>query len=93
MNGRSANGLRLAGHGRCRPRVVRSRTAPKRLRLEPISVKELALSLPKSAWHKVEWRVGTAERLPSRFAHVRVHIARNGVKRSERRPEEWPLIE
>jgi SRSO17 transposase len=44
---------------------------PKRLRLDarhqPISVKELALSLPKRAWHRVEWREGTAERLSSRF--------------------------
>jgi len=70
---------------------------PKRLRLDarhqPISVKELALSLPKRAWHRVEWREGTAERLSSRFARVRIRVARNDVKRSEPRPEEWLLIE
>jgi len=70
---------------------------PKRLRLDtkhqPISVKELALSLPKRAWHRVEWREGTAERLSSRFARVRIRVARNDGKRSEPRPEEWLLIE
>jgi len=62
-------------------------------RHQPISVKELALSLPKRAWHRVEWREGTAERLSSRFARVRIRVARNDVKRSEPRPEEWLLIE
>ena len=60
---------------------------------QPISVKELALSLPKSAWHRVEWREGTAEPLSSRFARVRVRVARNDAKRRQPRPEEWLLIE
>jgi SRSO17 transposase len=70
---------------------------PKRLRLDaqhqPVSVKELALSLPKRAWRRIEWREGTAGRLASRFACVRVRIARNDAKRSKQRPEEWLLIE
>jgi SRSO17 transposase len=70
---------------------------PKRLRLDarhqPVSVKDLALSLPKRAWRTTEWREGTAEPLASRFACARVRIARNDVKRSEQRPEEWLLIE
>ena len=70
---------------------------PKRLRFDaqhqPVSVKELALSLPKRAWRRIEWREGTAGRLASRFACVRVRIARNDVKRSKQRPEEWLLIE
>src|SRR5438270_12029723 len=49
---------------------------PKRLRRDarhwPISVKDLALSLPKSAWHTIEWREGSADILSSRFALVRV---------------------
>src|SRR5260370_42297565 len=40
---------------------------PKRLRLDtqpqPVSVKELALSLPKRAWHTAEWGEGAARRL------------------------------
>src|SRR5258708_29214558 len=58
---------------------------PKRLRLDathqPISVKELALSLPKRAWHRVEWREGTPERLSSRFARVRIRVARTSPGR------------
>src|SRR5262245_56732916 len=38
----------------------------------PLSVKALALGLPKSAWRTVTWREGTAEHLSSRFARVRV---------------------
>jgi hypothetical protein len=37
--------------------------------------------------------IGTAERLSSRFARVRVRAARRDFKRSESRPEEWLLIE
>jgi SRSO17 transposase len=70
---------------------------PKRLRLDaqhqPVSLKELALSLPTRAWRRIEWREGTAEPLASRFACVRVRIARNDAKRSQSRPEEWLLIE
>lgn len=70
---------------------------PKRLRLDaqhqPVSVKDLALSLPKRAWRTIEWREGTAKPLASRFACARVRIARNDIKRSEQRPEEWLLIE
>ena len=70
---------------------------PKRLRLDaqhqPVSVKELALSLPMQAWRRIEWREGAAEPLASRFACVRVRIARNDAKRIKRRPEEWLLIE
>jgi SRSO17 transposase len=70
---------------------------PKRLRVDaqhqPVSVKEVALSLPERAWRRVEWREGTDKPLVSRFARVRVRAARNDVKRSEQRPEEWLLIE
>ena len=70
---------------------------PKRLRLDaehwPLSVKELALGLPKRAWRTIEWREGTAEVLSSRFARVRVRVARHDEKRTEPRPEEWLLIE
>ena len=59
----------------------------------PVSVKELALGLPKRAWRRVEWREGTAEPLSSRFASVRVRVARRDFKRSESWPEEWLLIE
>ncbi len=60
---------------------------------QPISVKELALGLPKGAWRVVKWREGSAEWLSSRFARVRVRAARRDFKLTESRPEEWLLIE
>jgi SRSO17 transposase len=60
---------------------------------QPISVKELALSLPKRAWRTIKWREGAAEWLSSRFARVRVRTARRDFKLTESRPEEWLLIE
>src|SRR6202022_2413575 len=70
---------------------------PKRLRRDarhrPVSVKELALDLPKRAWRTIEWREGSAEALSSRFARVRVRAARRDERRHEMRPEEWLLIE
>jgi SRSO17 transposase len=70
---------------------------PKRLQRDaehwPVSVKDLALGLPKRAWRTIEWREGSAEHLSSRFARVRVRVARRDFKRSASRPEEWLLIE
>jgi SRSO17 transposase len=70
---------------------------PKRLQRDaehwPVSVKELALNLPKRAWRTIEWREGSAQTLRSRFARVRVCVARRDFKRSESRAEEWLLIE
>jgi SRSO17 transposase len=70
---------------------------PKRLRRntkqQPISVKELALSLPKRAWRKIKWREGSAKPLSSRFARVRVRVAHQDYKLTGFRPEEWLLIE
>ena len=70
---------------------------PTRLRRDaehwPVSVKDLALGLPKRAWHTIEWREGSAEVLSSRFARVRVRAARRDERRHMMRPEEWLLIE
>jgi SRSO17 transposase len=75
--------------GRGRPTKLLRRDATH----QPVSVKKLALALPKRAWHAITWREGTAERLSSRFARVRVRAARRDFKLSESRPEEWLLIE
>jgi len=56
-----------------------------------MSVKELALSLPKHAWRTITWREGTAERLRSRFARVQVRTA--PIRRAAEREEETLLIE
>ena len=58
----------------------------------PVSVKEVALGLPKHAWRKIKWREGSAGSLSSRFARVRV---RAGHKHQVAggRSQEWLLIE
>jgi len=76
-----------SGRGR-RPKLMRRDAKHK-----PISVKELALNLPASAWRKVTWREGAAAPLSSRFARVRVRVAHGDNKLSESRAEEWLLIE
>jgi len=73
---------RWSGHGR----------RPTRLRYgkhKPVSVKQLAVGLPKQAWRTIGWREGSVERLSSRFARVRVRAARGRKLRTE----EWLLIE
>jgi SRSO17 transposase len=40
-----------------------------------ISIKKLALGLPKHAWRTIRWREGSADWLASRFARVRVRAA------------------
>jgi SRSO17 transposase len=56
-----------------------------------MSVKELALSLPKHAWRTITWREGAADRLRSRFARVRVRTA--PIRGAAERAEETLLIE
>jgi SRSO17 transposase len=59
----------------------------------PIAVKKLALGLPKHAWRTIKWREGTAERLSSRFARMRVRGAHDDGQLAEHRTQEWLLIE
>jgi SRSO17 transposase len=58
---------------------------------ERVSVKTLALGLPKHAWRTITWREGSAEKLTSRFARVRVRTAPG--KGAAGRPEETLMIE
>ena len=86
------------GKGPLPPKKWSGRGRPPKLlqrdtRHRPVSVKELALGLPKRAWRTIEWREGSAEYLSSRFARVRVRIARRDFKRTVSRPQEWLLIE
>ncbi len=60
---------------------------------KPVSVEELALSLPKSDWRKISWREGTNEPLSGRFARIKVRSAHDRVAATETMPEEWLLIE
>jgi SRSO17 transposase len=62
-------------------------------RHHPVSVRELAIGLPASAWKNVVWREGARKPLHSRFAALRVRPAHRDYWMSEPRPEEWLLIE
>src|SRR5215213_2201743 len=58
---------------------------------QPTSVK--ALALEQAAWAEITWREGTADRLTSRFATVRVRAAHRDYWLGEPRAPEWLLIE
>jgi SRSO17 transposase len=75
--------------GRGRP-PTRLRRSPEH---QPVSVKELALSLPRQAWRTVTWREGNRTALASRFAARRIRPAHRDIWRSEPWPEEWLLME
>lgn len=60
---------------------------------QPVSVKQLAMSLPAHAFKDITWREGTERKLRSRFAAVRVRPAHRDYEKAEPRAEEWLLIE
>jgi len=60
---------------------------------QPVSVKQLAMSLPSSAFQRITWREGTDRKLRSRFAAVRVRAAHRDYEQAEPHAEEWLLIE
>ena len=60
---------------------------------QPVSVKQLAMSLPATAFRKITWREGTNRKLQSRFAAVRVRAAHRDYEKAEPHAEEWLLIE
>jgi SRSO17 transposase len=72
-----------------RPRKLLQRDA----KHQPVSAKELAMSLPAEAWKKVTWRQGVKQKLHSRFAALRVRPAHRDYWRAQPHPEEWLLIE
>ena len=75
--------------GKGRPPVVPRRTA----RLQPLSVKALALSLPEHEFQTITWREGTNEPLSGRFAALRVRHAGGNAGKARLRPLQWLLIE
>ncbi len=70
---------------------------PTRLRRDeahqPVSVKEMALLLPRSAYRSLTWREGTNTKLSSRFAAIRVKAAHRDYLGDQPRDEEWLLVE
>ncbi len=71
--------------------TVKVRAVHDRVATERMSVKKLALSLPKHVWRTITWREGTADRLRSRFARIQVRTA--PIRGAARRAEETLLIE
>jgi len=62
-------------------------------KLQPMSVKALALSLPAQAFHTISWREGTNEPLSGRFAALRVRHAGGNAGKARLRPLQWLLVE
>ena len=60
---------------------------------QPMGVKALGMSLPKSKWKRVTWREGTKGKKRSRFAALRVRPAHDDTNRTEPRAIEWLLME
>jgi SRSO17 transposase len=60
---------------------------------QPVSVKQLAMSLPSSAFREIAWREAGERKLRSRFAAVRVRAAHRDYEQAEPHGEEWLLIE
>jgi SRSO17 transposase len=71
--------------GRGRPPARRLRDADH----QPVSLEELAKSLPAKAFKDISWREGTKGRMTSRFAAVRVRTAHG----DRLRDVEWLVIE
>jgi SRSO17 transposase len=59
----------------------------------PVSVEELASSLPEDAWRIITWREGSNAPLTSRFAAVRARPAARDDQTTIPHPIEWLLIE
>ena len=60
---------------------------------KPVSVKQLATTLPSTSFKEITWREGTKRPLRSRFAAVRVRPAHRDYEKAEPHAEEWLLIE
>ncbi len=60
---------------------------------QPVSVKQLAMSLPTTAFREITWRETGERKLRSRFATVRVRPAHRDYEQAEPHQEEWLLVE
>ena len=61
---------------------------------QPVSVKQLAMSLPSGAFREVTWRRKVrSESCDRAFAAVRIRPAHRDYEKAEPRAEEWLLIE
>jgi SRSO17 transposase len=60
---------------------------------QPVSVKQLAMSLPSTAFKEITWREAGERKLRSRFAAVRIRAAHRDYEKAEPHQEEWLLVE
>jgi SRSO17 transposase len=72
-----------------RPTRLLQRTADH----QPVTIKQLAMNLPSSAYKKIMWREGVDRQLQSRFTAVRVRPAHRDYEKGEPHAEQWLLIE
>ena len=70
------------------PRLLQRTTAH-----QPVSVKQLAMSLSSTAFKEITWREGAERKLRSRFAAVRVRPAHRDYWKAKPHAEEWLLVE
>src|SRR6188508_3414316 len=94
----STVGVWPPGHGPWSPKPWSGRGRPPKLwrrdaEHQPVTAKDLALTLPPSAWQTVSWREGRSGELEGRFAAVRVRPSHRDYWRAEPHAEEWLLIE
>ena len=88
---------RLA-QGRCRRRNGRASGDRRSLFVATATIgrsrsKRSLSACPSGTWRTINWREGASERLSSRFARLRVRVAHRDYNLTDRRPEEWLLIE
>jgi SRSO17 transposase len=60
---------------------------------QPVSVKQVAMSRPSTAFREITWREGPDRKLRSRFAAVHIRPAHRDYEKAEPHAEEWLLIE
>ena len=75
------------GHGRPSTLIRRSK------RRRPVSIHDLAETLPASTWQTIAWRQGNRGLMRSRFACLRVRPAHRDEWRQRAREVEWVIIE
>ncbi|MBL0698463.1 IS701 family transposase [Comamonas sp. JC664] len=59
----------------------------------PVLIGQLAAQLPRSAFHRVQWRQGSRGVQSSRFVALRVRTAERHMERAVPREEVWLLVE
>src|ERR1700686_3755726 len=60
---------------------------------QPVTVKQLAMGLPSTAFKEITWREAGERKLQSRFAAARIRPAYRDFEKAEPHQEEWLLIE